>query len=114
MAINIYDTANQMERELRQTTEYQDLVKAFDEMKKDPVAYKLFQDFQEIQINVQQKQANGEDLTEDEMAHAREVATKVGDIEVVKSLMDKERNLNQLLGDINQIITKPVQELYRN
>ncbi|GEP19161.1 YlbF family regulator [Pediococcus argentinicus] len=114
MAVNIYDTANQMESDLRQTTEYLDLAKAFEDMKKDPKAYDLFKEFQEIQANLQQKQMNGEDLSDSEMDHAREVANKVGDIEVVKTLMDKERSLNQLLNDVNQIITKPVQELYRN
>jgi len=29
-------------------------------------------------------------------------------------LMGKERDLNQLMNDLNQIITKPVQELYGN
>ncbi|GEL14233.1 YlbF family regulator [Pediococcus cellicola] len=112
MAVNIYDTANKMEEELRQTTEYTNLVTAYDEMKKDEEAYKLFKEFQEVQVNLQQKQMNGEDLSDDEMDKARNIASQVGNVDVIKSLMDKERNLNQLLNDINQIITKPIQELY--
>ncbi|GAB5053192.1 YlbF/YmcA family competence regulator [Pediococcus ethanolidurans] len=114
MAVNIYDTANEMEEELRQTTEYTNLVAAYAEMKKDPKAYDLFKDFQEVQVSLQQKQMNGEDLTDDEMKHAREIASEVGNVDVIKTLMDKERSLNQLLNDINQIITKPIQELYQD
>ncbi|AVK99730.1 YlbF family regulator [Pediococcus inopinatus] len=114
MAVNIYDTANQMEEELRETTEYKSLVAAYAEMKKDQKAYDLFKDFQEVQVNLQQKQMNGEELSDDEMAHAREIASQVGDVDVIKNLMDKERGLNQLLNDINQIITKPVQNLYHD
>ncbi|WP_412988300.1 YlbF family regulator [Pediococcus siamensis] len=114
MAVNIYDTANAMEEDLRHTTEYTNLVAAYAEMKKDEKAYQLFKDFQEVQVNLQQKQMNGEELSDDEMAHARDIAGQVGNVEVIKSLMDKERNLNQLLNDINQIITKPIQELYHD
>lgn len=114
MAVNIYDTANKMEEELRETTEYKNLVAAYTEMKKDQKAYDLFKDFQEVQVNLQQKQMNGEEMSDDEMSHAREIASQVGDVDVIKSLMDKERALNQLLNDINQIITKPVQNLYHD
>lgn len=114
MAVNIYDTANKMEQELRKTTEYQALVKAYAEVKKDQKAYDLFKDFQEVQLDLQKKQMNGEELTEDEMSKAREIATKVGEVDVVKDLMDQERKLNQLLSDINRVITKPVQDLYKN
>ncbi|AMV61331.1 hypothetical protein AH70_08660 [Pediococcus damnosus LMG 28219] len=114
MAVNIYDTANKMEEELRETTEYKNLVAAYTEMKKDQKAYDLFKDFQEVQVNLQQKQMNGEEMSDDEMSHAREIASQVGDVDVIKSLMDKERALNQLLNDINQIITKPVQDLYHD
>lgn len=114
MAVNIYDTANKMEEELRETTEYKNLVAAYTEMKKDQKAYDLFKDFQEVQVNLQQKQMNGEEMSDDEMSHAREIASQAGDVDVIKSLMDKERALNQLLNDINQIITKPVQDLYHD
>ncbi|AMV70031.1 Hypothetical protein ADU73_1641 [Pediococcus damnosus] len=114
MAVNIYDTANKMEEELRETTEYKNLVAAYTEMKKDQKTYDLFKDFQEVQVNLQQKQMNGEEMSDDEMSHAREIASQVGDVDVIKSLMDKERALNQLLNDINQIITKPVQDLYHD
>ncbi|WP_048000595.1 YlbF family regulator [Lactiplantibacillus herbarum] len=114
MAVNIYDTANQLEQELRQTKEFKALQAAYAAMKTNDSAFALFKDFQEIQMQLSQKQMNGEELTDDEVQKAHELADKVGNVDEIKSLMGKERDLNQLMNDLNQIITKPVQELYGN
>ncbi|MCG0722004.1 hypothetical protein IMAU70042_00163 [Lactiplantibacillus plantarum] len=114
MAVNIYDTANQLEQELRQTKEFKELKVAYDTMKTNDSAFSLFKDFQEVQMQLSQKQMNGEKLTDDEVQKAHDLADKVGNVDEIKSLMGKERNLNQLMNDLNQIITKPVQELYQN
>lgn len=46
MAVNIYDTANQLEQELRQTKEFKELKVAYDTMKTNDSAFSLFKDFQ--------------------------------------------------------------------
>lgn len=114
MAVNIYDTANQLEQELRQTKEFKELQAAYTAMKNNQQAFDLFKDFQEIQMQLSQKQMNGEELTDDEVQKAHDLADKVGNVDEIKFLMGKERNLNQLMNDLNQIITKPVQELYHD
>ncbi|WP_318766448.1 YlbF family regulator [Lactiplantibacillus carotarum] len=113
MAVNIYDTANQLEQDLRQTKEYKELQAAYATMQANQSAYDLFKDFQEVQMQLSQKQMNGEELSDEEVQKAHDLADKVGNVDEIKSLMGKERNLNQLMNDLNQIITKPVQELYR-
>ena len=41
MVVNIYDTANEMERQMRETQEFQALKEAFAELKKDEDAFAL-------------------------------------------------------------------------
>ena len=67
MVVNIYDTANEMERQMRETQEFQALKEAFAELKKDEDAFGTFQKFQEKQMQAQQKQMQGTQLTEEEM-----------------------------------------------
>ncbi|ETY74434.1 YlbF family regulator [Lactiplantibacillus fabifermentans] len=114
MAVNIYDTANQLEQELRETKEFKELKAAYATMHENQSAFDLFKQFQEIQMQLSQKQMNGEELTDDEVSKAHDLADQVGNVDEIKALMGKERNLNQLMNDLNQIITKPVQELYAN
>jgi cell fate (sporulation/competence/biofilm development) regulator YlbF (YheA/YmcA/DUF963 family) len=114
MAVNIYDTANQMEQEIRQTSEYMSLQKAFVAVQQDEHASALYKQFQDVQSTLQQKQMNGEELSEEEIKKVHEVADEIEKVDLIKDLMDKERSLNQLFNDINQIIVKPIQELYKN
>lgn len=46
MVVNIYDTANEMERQMRETQEFQALKKAFDDLQKDADASLMFTKFQ--------------------------------------------------------------------
>ena len=57
---------------------------------------------------------NGEELTEEEIKNVHEIADQIEKIDLIKDLMDKERNMNQLFSDVSQIIVKPIQELYKN
>ena len=52
---NIYDTANQLERELRESEQFQDLKASFDRLKENQEAYSLFKEFQGLQQALQQK-----------------------------------------------------------
>ena len=43
---NIYDSANELEREIRELPEFKSLEAAFAELKKNETAYAAFKDFQ--------------------------------------------------------------------
>lgn len=51
---NIYDTANQIERELRELDEFKALQAAYEEVKADEAAYTLFKEFQGFQQGLQE------------------------------------------------------------
>ncbi|KRL55999.1 hypothetical protein FC70_GL000584 [Paucilactobacillus oligofermentans DSM 15707 = LMG 22743] len=102
-----------MERDLSNTQEFAALKEAHAAMKADANAFSMFQDFQNMQMTLQQKQMQGQQPTEDEIKAAQDLAGKVGEIEVVKNLMEKEQAVDQMLSQINQVITKPIQELYQ-
>lgn len=55
MVVNIYDTANELERQMRQTQEFIGLKEAFDDLKADKEATDLFVKFQAKQAAAQQK-----------------------------------------------------------
>lgn len=113
MSTNIYDTANALEKELRDSEEYTVLVAAFNEVKKDEAASKMYFDFQEVQIKLQQKQMSGEQITEEEIAEAQNLAQTSGENDVIKGLMEAEQRLSTLIEDLNRIIMKPVQDVYQ-
>ena len=113
MSVNIYDTANQIERELRETSQYVDLKEAYATVAEDEEASKVMKSFQEMQQTIYTKQQMGQEVTEEEVAEAQEISKQMTENELTTGLMDKERALNQVIQDINSIIMKPIQEIYQ-
>ncbi|MEJ1329906.1 YlbF family regulator [Latilactobacillus sakei] len=113
MTVNIYDDANQMATNLQTLPQFLGLQKCFCRLKKDDIAFTMFKKFQTQQMTLQQKQMQGEELTDDEIKEIQELAQKIGDIDAIKNLMEQERQLSQLMDELNQIISKPIADIYQ-
>lgn len=113
MSNNIYDTANQLEREIRSNESYVQLKSALEGIQTDPEANEAFQALQQVQMRLQQKQQSGQEITEEDVQEAQDVSVKAGENEQVKALMEAEQGLSGLIEELNAIIMKPVQDLYQ-
>lgn len=111
---NIYDSANQIEREIRTLPEFLSLKEAFEQVKAEPEAYQLFQDFQALQMELQEKTMKGEEFSEEDAKNAQEMAEKVQSQAVINELMQKEQTFSLIMNDLNKIIMTPIRDLYSN
>ena len=109
---NIYDTANQLERDLRELQEFKTVKESFEAIYADETAKALFEEFRTVNVELQQKQFSGQEITEEDIQKAQELGQKVSENEYIKALMEAEQRLNTIMQDINRIITNPLQELY--
>lgn len=109
---NIYDTANQLERELRESEQFQDLKASFDRLKENQEAYSLFKEFQGLQQALQQKMMAGQEMTEEEAQQAQELSQKIQQDPIVSELLQKEQAFSLVANDLNRIIMGPVRDLY--
>lgn len=112
--INIYDTANQLEREIRQLPQFEELQTAYNEMMNTPESKAVFEEFQQAQQNLQLKQMQGEELTEEDAQHLQVLSEKIQNDAHISTLMQKEQAFSAMLNELNEIIMKPIQELYGN
>ena len=101
MVVNIFDTANEMSRQMVETQEYQDLKVAVEELLADEAAVALFRDFQKQQA-------------EDEIKAIQDMAKKVSAEASIMKLMEQEKRLDQMIQQINQNLTSPIQSLYND
>ncbi|WP_125606505.1 YlbF family regulator [Lapidilactobacillus bayanensis] len=113
MTVNIYDNANEMAEVLRQLPQFAALQAAFGKMKADPIAYAMYQQMQQLQGELQQKQMAGQEVTDDDVQKLRDLGDKLMKIDMMKELMDREREMNSVMDEINNIVTKPITDLYR-
>lgn len=112
MVVNIYDTANEMSRQLVETQEYQNLKKAFDALKADEDAFTSFKKFQQMQVEAQKKQMQGQKPSDDEIKAIQTIAQEISGKKAVQDLMNQERQVDQMLQQVNKTITAPLQSLY--
>lgn len=112
MVVNIYDTANEMSRQLVETQEFQGLKKAFAALKADSDAFESFKKFQQMQANAQRKQMSGQQPSEDEIKAIQTIAKEISGKKAIQDLMAQERQVDQMLQQINKTITDPIQNLY--
>ena len=112
MVVNIYDTANEMSRQLTETQEFQNLKKAFDALKADEDEFTSFKKFQQMQVEAQKKQMQGQKPSDDEIKAIQTIAQEISGKKAVQDLMNQERQVDQMLQQINKTITDPLQSLY--
>lgn len=112
MAVNLYDTAYALETAIRQSDEYVLLKQMYNEVNADPAAKQMFDHFRQIQMNLQQKQMMGQDISEQEVQQAQATVAQVQQNEKIGHLMQAEQRMSMIIGELNQVIMKPLEELY--
>ncbi|MFZ3589822.1 YlbF family regulator [Bacillus sp. DJP31] len=112
MASNYYDVAYELEKAVRESNEYQTLKKLYDDVNSDKMAKQLFDQFRDLQMDIQQKQMSGIEITQEEMEHAQQQVALVQKHELIAKLMEAEQRMSMVIGELNRIIMKPLDDLY--
>ncbi|QKY68503.1 YlbF family regulator [Lentibacillus sp. CBA3610] len=111
---NIYDSAYDLEKAIRSSDEFKGLKEAYDAVMADESTKKMFDNFRNTQMQLQEKQMQGQEISEEEVEEARNVVELVQQQEDISKLMEEEQRLNVVINDVSRIITKPLEELYGN
>ncbi|MDQ0232330.1 YlbF family regulator [Metabacillus malikii] len=112
MSNNLYDVAYDLEKALRESEDFKALKQLYDEVNADESASKMFENFRNIQLSLQQKQMMGEEITEEEVAQAQKSVQLVQQHEKISQLMAAEQRLSTVVTELNKIIMKPLEEMY--
>ena len=112
MAVNLHDSAYELEKAIRQSDEYTNLKKMYDLVNGDPSAKAMFENFRNIQMQLQQKQMSGIEITQEEVEQAQKTVALVQQHESISKLMEAEQRMSMVIAELNQIIMKPLEELY--
>ncbi|MFE8696260.1 YlbF family regulator [Cytobacillus sp. FJAT-53684] len=112
MPVNLYDAAYELEKAVRQSEEYSRLKQAYDEVNADASAKDMFDNFRSIQLQLQQKQMMGEDISEEVVMQAQKSVALVQQNAKISKLMEAEQRMSMVIAEMNKIIMKPLEELY--
>jgi cell fate (sporulation/competence/biofilm development) regulator YlbF (YheA/YmcA/DUF963 family) len=112
MTVNIYDDINRLENTFRSTTEFLTVQQAVTEVKNDEQALALFKSFRDLQMNLQQKQMQGEEISGEEIEYAQKTAQLAQANPKIEKMLQAEMALSGLIEEVNRVLMKPVQSLY--
>lgn len=114
MTVNIYDDLNQLEATFRQTKEFEEVQQAVEEVKADEEALALFKNFRQVQLELQEKQMQGQEIEGDELEHAQKTAQLAQANEKIMKMLESEMKLSGLMEEVNRVLMKPIQALYES
>ncbi|MFV8826929.1 YlbF family regulator [Alkalihalobacterium sp. APHAB7] len=111
---NIYDIAHELGKSIKESDEFKVLKQLHEEIEKDPAANQMLENFRRMQMELQQKQMQGMQITEEEAQKAQQLFELVQQQPIISKMMEAEQRLSMIITDINRIITEPLEELYGN
>ncbi|ADC50325.1 MULTISPECIES: YlbF/YmcA family competence regulator [Alkalihalophilus] len=111
---NVYDKAHELKKAIAESEEFSALKSMHEEIEADEIAKKMLENFRNLQLELQQKQMQGIQITEEEAQKAQQQFELVQQHELISKLMEAEQRLSVIIGDINKIITEPLEEIYGN
>jgi cell fate (sporulation/competence/biofilm development) regulator YlbF (YheA/YmcA/DUF963 family) len=112
MAVNLFNKVYDLEKEFRKSDEYTSLKRLFTEVNADPATKQLFNKFNNLQIELQQKQMMGQKIMQQEVEAFQKTAAVVQQNEKIAKLVEADQRVNMLIMEFNKIITKPLEEIY--
>lgn len=112
MTENLHAAAQTAQEAIRNSEQYNNLKTMYEAVQKDRDAWNMFEHFRNIQIRLQEKQMNGEELTHDDIEQATKSVALVQQHELIGKLMEAEQQMMAVFNEFNQIIMKPLEELY--
>ena len=109
---NLYDLAYDLEKAIRESNEYAELKALFEEVKKDEIANKLFENFRDVQLKLQEKQMSGVEILPEEIEQAQKMFQLVQQNPTISRLIAAEQRMSMVIAELNKIITRPLEEIY--
>ena len=114
--MNIYDTANNLAREIRESDVFKKLKNAKDMIYSDPEKKDLVEEFDKLKVEVQLmeiKQQNNEEVNqEDKRVKLAKLYNTLISNKDIKEYFDLQVQFNQMMIDINKIIGDIVKDVF--
>ncbi|MEK4931550.1 MULTISPECIES: YlbF/YmcA family competence regulator [Bacillus] len=112
MTKNIHDVAYELQKAIAENEDFQTLKASYSAVQGDAESKNLFEEFRTMQLGLQQKMMQGQEITEEDNQKAQEVVARIQQDAKITKLMETEQRLNIVITDVNKIIMQPLEELY--
>ena len=109
--MQVYDSANRLAQQIRESEEYKEYKKLKDEIHNNQDKKQKVEDFEKLRYEVQLMAYTGEAKDEEKNKKLEEMyATLISD-ENIKKYFDLEIKFNVMIADVNKIIAEAIKDV---
>lgn len=109
---NVHDLAHQLAKALKSSPEYVGLLQAKQKINTEETSKKMFEHLQQVQMELQMKQMQGQNPTQEELENYQKLFADVQLNPTISQYLHAEKRFAVMMEDINKIMGEPLQELY--
>jgi len=109
--MNVYDTANRLGYEIRESEEYLSYKKAKEKVLNNPETKQKIDDFEKLRYEIQVLTFEGKENDPEKNAKLEEMYKILVEDKEIKEYFDLEVKFNVMLADINKIIAESVKDV---
>lgn len=111
---NVYDHATALSKAIKESDQFTKVKTLQEQVQSEDTSKKMFDDFRQMQMQLQMKQMQGEELAQEEVEEANKLFETVKLNPTISQLLDAEQHLSVMIEDINKSIFAPLQEIYND
>lgn len=109
--MNVYDTANRLSQEIKESEEYKGYKRLKDTLMSDSNTKKKIEDFEKLRYEIQLMQYTGEDKDEEKVKKLEEMYMMLVQDTQIKEFFELEVKFNIMIADVNKIIAEAIKEV---
>lgn len=111
--MNIYDTANKLAYELKNSEEYKEYKKVKEEVNSNTDLKEKLENFEKARYEIQVAAIQGIEQDKEKATDMQKLYIELIRNETMKKYFDAELKFNVILADVNKIIGEAVQDLIK-
>lgn len=109
--VNVYDTANRLAYEIKESEEYKSYKRIKDAVMSDAEKKKKISEFEQLRYEVQLNQYTGEQKDEEKAQKLAKMYEELIADNQIKEFFDLEVKFNVMITDINKIIAEAIRDV---
>ena len=109
--MNIYDTANNLAKEIRESNEYLEFSRIKKEIAADVDRKERLENFEKLRYELQLKVMQTGNQDSDKVQELQNEYVKLVEDEKIRQYFDAETKFNVIIADVNKIIAEAVKEV---
>lgn len=109
--MNVYDTANRLAQEIKQSEEYKKYKIAKENIDKDSELKNKVDEFEKLRYEIQVLAVQGKEADQEKNKKLQEMYTILVQDKQIKEYFDLEVKFNVMIADVNKIIAESVQDV---